>query len=259
MKLTRFASIAICTAAAFGILAGNPAEAQRGRRNMSTIIRNIQRDIQNTQKQLVQAQQDMVKAATQLGTAQSSYKQAQSEVAQAKKTMNERIGPKVGLPEALARLEQAQDEYEKASGTLIGNLRNDEEFQKLKEKMTESEERLAALRKDKSNAGSSKKERLATMTKEAHHARDLYHTRIDSDPAVKPYREKFLEAEGHLKEVRAKYSHESKNDSELHTAEVSFKQAKGQLEQAQAIAAVVEERVEALQGRLATDYALLGQ
>lgn len=257
--MPRLANVVICAVVVFGIAGGQTVQAQRGRRNMSTIIRNIQQDIQNSQKQLQQARQEMIKASTQLGIAQSSYKQAQSEVVQAKKTLTERIGPKVGLPEALARLEQAQGAYEKASGALIGELRTNEEFQKLKEKMTESEERLAALRKDKSNAGSGKKERLAATTKEAHQARDAYHARIDNDSAVKPYREKFLEADAHLKEVRAKLSHDSKNDSELHSAEQSFKQAKGQLEQAQVVVAAIGERIEALEGRIAANYAILGQ
>jgi hypothetical protein len=55
-----------------------------------------------------------------------------------------------------------------------------------------------------------------------------------------------------------KLAQESKSDPELHSAELSFKQAKADLERAQGTAAVASAKVEALQERLAADYAMLG-
>lgn len=231
----------------------------RGRGYAGQALKNIQKDIQATQKQLQQAQQDMTKAAKNLSDAQASYKQAQSDVAQARKTLHDRIGASVGLPEAQGQVERAHAEYDKAATGLVAELLNNPDFQQLKQKMTEAEERLAALRKDKTLTGSKKREQLAAAGKEALHAKDAYHARIDTDPVVKPFHDKLTVAEERLKEVRMKLGQESKNDPELHQAESSFKQAKGSLEKAEAGVAAMEERIALLQERLAANYALLGQ
>lgn len=238
---------------------GQDAAAQRSRRgSASQAIKKIQRDIAEVQKQLPKALEELGPALKTLGQAQTQFRQAQAEIERARKTLHERVGPKVGLPEALAQSQQARKDYDKAVSTLTRDLHGDEDFQQLEQKHKEAEENLNALRKEKSAGGVDRKSKLAALTKAAHQARDAYQARIDRDPKVKPAYDVWMKADARLAEVRKRLSQETKDDSEVQSAESSFKQAKSALEKAQFAAAGAEGKVAALRERLATDFALLG-
>lgn len=235
------------------------ARAQRSRPSMQSRVRKavnlIQKDIKATQKELATAQQEWGQAAGKLAQAESNFKTAQNDVEKAKKTLHDRVGPKVGLSEAIAALERAENDYEQAVAKRVSSLASDEQFQQLKRSKEVAEEKLTALRQSESASTQAKK----TASKEFLQAKEAYLARLDQDPAVKPAKDRVQQADAHLKEVRKKLSEESKSDPELHTAELSFKQAKNELQKSQNMAAAAEAKVEALQERQAANYAALGQ
>ncbi len=244
-----------CAFLCMGLLFVGEAQAQRPRRpNARTMLRNIQKDIEAVQKQLKDAQEELGKAAKDLTRAQSDFKQSQHDVEHIRKTLTDRIGPKVGLQPAQSRLETAKAEHERASLDLAGSLRTNAEFQKLKMSLADAESRIAALKQDKS-AG---KQGLSQAAKDVQQARAAYQARLDGDPAVKPFRERLDAAEKHMNEVRAKYSLATKNDAELRQSESSLKQSKGNLDRAQAKVNGIQAQIVVLEDRLASNLALLG-
>lgn len=241
------------------LLCADGAEAQRSRRGVANqIARRLQREIQQIQKQLPEAQEELAKAEKSLAHAQVQFRQAQAEIEQARRSLASRVGPKVGLPDALAAAEQAEKTYREASSEFVRDRRDDSSFQQLRQKHLAAEEQLNAFRKSKAPDDGGRKDRLASLTKAAHEARDAYQSRIDGDPAVRPAYDKWKKAEARLNEVRKKLNQETKDDPELKSAESGFKQAKSALEQAEAVAAAAGSKVALMQERIATNLTLLG-
>lgn len=243
----------------FCLLCAPAAEAQRSRRGVANqVARRLQKEIQQIQKQLPEAQEELGKADKSLAQAQVQFRQAQAEIEQARRSLASRVGPKVGLPDALAAAEQAEKAYEDASSEFVRDHRDDPTLKQLRQKHVEAEARLNAFRKDKPGHEDERKEKLASVTKAAHEARDAYQSRIDGDPAVKPAYERWKKAEARMNEVRKKLSQETKDDPELKSAEAGFKQAKAAFEQAEAVAAAAGSKVALMQERIATNLTLLG-
>lgn len=242
------------------VAADGPKKPRRPtpRSTANQAIKNVQKDIKETEKDLKEAQEDLKKAARDLVGAQASYKQATKEVEKAHDSLQERLGPKVGLPEAIGALERAEAEYERAVKGLIAKLADDATFQQLKQAMDEADEAVDALRKD-GTSSDARKDRLAQASKDALKARQAYHDRIDHDPAVKPFKDKVMQADSRLKEVRKKLNQEIKDDAPLNAAQSTFKQAKRELERATSASAAAENKVSNLQQRLAVDHAKLGR
>lgn len=241
------------------IVAGNDeAHAQRGagnyRNRINQIRNNAQKDIAAVQKQLTEAQTELGRASTELRQAQTSIKEAQTDVERAKKSLTERLGPKVGLPEAVAVAEHAHADYASAVAKAEAQLGDTPKFLEAKERMEEAEKRKEAVRQE---GGS--RDRLTEASKAALQACDAYRSLIDHDPQVKPARDAFTAAEDRLKDARAKFHHESKNDAELHSAETLFRQSKAALDKAKSAFAVAEQKVVMLQSRLMADHQLIGR
>lgn len=234
------------------------ARAQRGastyRNRINQAIKNVQKDIAAVQKQLKEALEEQSRAATELHQAQASYKDAQADVERAKKTLTDRLGPKVGLADAVAGAEQARQDYERATAKAVAQLQSTPKYQEIKQALDEAEAHSAALKKE---GGS--KERIAEASKAALRAREAYRSMIDHDALVKPAREQVTAAEEHLKEVRTKLHQEIKQDSDLRSAELFFRQAKAALDKAKASYSTAEQKVATLQSRLMADHQLIGR
>lgn len=258
--LTSFADrCRIAVICAVCLLSAHVAEAQRSRRGaIMQVARQLQREIKEIQKELPEAQEELGKAEKSLGQAQVQFRRAQAELEQARRSLNERLGPKVGLPDALADSDRTRKEYDRASKLFVQGHRDDESFQQLQQDYVTADDRLDAFRKSIATNDAVRKDQLAALTRTAHEAREAYQSRIDSDSTVQPSRGAWLKSEFKLGEVRKKLSQEAKEDSEVKAAESGFKQAKSVLEQAQMVAEVAGTKVGLMQERIATNLTLLG-
>lgn len=235
------------------------AAAQRSRRGMSSrITQQLQREIKEIQKDLPKAEEEFSKADKALIQAQSQFRQAQTELEQARRSLADRLGPKVGLPDAMQRADQARKTYDEACAEFVRDHRDDEKFVQRRQAYSAAEDRLNAFRVEKVAKSDARKEKLTTLTRAAQEAKDAYQSPIDADPSVKPKREQLVQAETKLQEVRKKLSQESKNDTEVKSADAGFKQAKSALEQADATASAAAVKVSWMQEKIATNLALLG-
>jgi DNA repair exonuclease SbcCD ATPase subunit len=235
---------------------GRGASAYRSR--VRRVIQNVQKDITVVQKELKSAQEQLSKDSQTLSAAQSAYKEAKADVERAKKSLHDRLGPSVGLPEAQAAAERAEAAYDDASEQALAQLKSTPEFQAAEQNLQEAEDRLAALRSDKSS-GANRKQQLAEAAKTAMEAREAKRKLIDRHPSVKPLRESFDKASARLSEVHAKLQRAIKDDTTLHSAEQEFRRAKQALEEAEAAVATQEVRITALQERLVADHQLIGR
>ena len=245
------------------LLSASDVHARRGRSSAyRNIIRramqNVQKDIAAVQKELKSSQEQLSKEAQQLTTAKAAFKEAQADVKRAKSTLVERLGPKVGLPEAQSAVEAAQAAYDEAVGQAVLQLRSTSEYQQADQNLKDAEEQLAALRNDKSS-GSRRKELLSQAAKKSLEAREAKRLLIDRHPTVKPAKEALDQAAAKLNEAHSKLRREIKNDSSLESAESEFRRAKSTLEQAENTVATLEVKITALQGRLLGDHQMIGR
>lgn len=238
--------------------AGYPRRAASAYRSrMNRVIQNVQKDIAATQKQLKEAQESLNRSSREVLQAEQNYKSAKADVERAKKTLTDRLGPKVGLPAAQSELDAAKAEYDKATARALTELKKTPEFEQSSQRLKAAEEKLASLRGGGTDGD--RKERLAEAAKEALKARESHRALQDSHPLVKPARERLTNAEKRMEEVHARLHREMAHDSELQSAESEFRRAKGTLEKARAAMVSDEQRVEALQQRLITDHSVIGR
>ncbi len=243
-----------------------PAEARQaqGRRpslrsRINQAIKNVQKEIKELEKELQSTQQEYRQAELELARAYATYKQASQDLDNEEKALQGRIGPTVGLPEAMAAHETALQAYERATAAVETTLQQDPEYRKLVQHRDETEARLKSLRKDRADDGKAESDAIQKAAKEAHAARQALHNRMDRDPSVQPTVDAKHTADEKLKAARQKFQAATKEDATLKRADKFLKQARNEWRQAQAHVARLEVKIAALQEQLAADHLMIGR
>ena len=129
-------------------LARGPGSYARGMavQRYNKAVTNVKKEIASAEKELKVALEELETASHEFESAQSDFKIAKAEIERAKKTLADRLGPRVGLPDALADLAWAKEAYEQATTKAISRLRTTTKYEDLKQKLDAAESEVAELR-----------------------------------------------------------------------------------------------------------------
>lgn len=224
------------------------------RGQINKAVNQIEKENKQLAKELKTAQDEYPAAELALKQTYETYKQAKKELRDQEKTLQDRVGTKVGLSDAISAAEKEDDEYKAASEKRTDELEDDEKFQKLLDASDDAEDRLELLREGKSSDSTA----LFEAAKAALAAKQAIKERLDSDPAVKPLLEAKHEADASLKTARQEYEKASKKDPELRRAEKFQRQSRDAYHEAQQKAAVLEAKIVAIQQQIAINLMLIG-
>lgn len=242
---------------------GLPSEARQKRPSVRGQINKAVNLIQKENKQLAQqlktAQEQYPQVQLEYNQSEETYKQAKKELQEQEKALQGRVGEKVGLTEAIAALEKADEEYEAASNKLAEELADDEKFQKLLTASEDAEAKLEQLRADNPKANDSQSEAIRHAAKAVLAAKEAVKDRLNGDPKVKPLLDAKHEADGVVKEARKKYDKAAKTDPEMRRAEKRQRESREAYRKAQQSASQLEARIASIQQQIATNLMLIGQ